>query len=114
MTTDDTSIQPALTVEQWAWVQNPTRETPDHVPPFFRDLIDEFWQDYRSDNYAKAQAIAVLNSLLPDDDPRKITMHKVAMLHRMADIIEKTHHVAGLNPLRSIADQLAALLPPEP
>lgn len=104
--TADQQIAPALTAEEWAskskadaggvrftlelgFVGVVPQITFDGVGPMLR--------------YSDMPALmALANAALPDDDPRKITRADVETLRRHDDAI-----------LDRIADQLAALLPPD-
>jgi hypothetical protein len=95
-------IEPALSVEEWAAFESETG-------PGFKMLgrltfvsPDQHWQ-----------RIAITNALLPDDDPRKITRVDVEEVRKQAIIHSRERTAEGWQSyLHTVADKLAALLPP--
>ena len=92
-------IGPALTPEEWAsdWTRTASMEG-----------IASCGNGYSLDDDPAdlAYIIAIANSRLPDDDPRKITR---ADVHELAYMADQTDNDALLR----IAAKLDALLPPE-
>lgn len=93
------TIQPALTAEEWERKQ--------------RQLAGRWMGGITPEtNTAKFREIALLNSELPDDDPRRITREDVEAVQFASE------HLIGFNDyvptaLSTLAAKLAALLPPE-
>lgn len=121
--TEQKSIQPALTKEQWAHTR--FKYNPE-LAPVVTGLT--LWSGHSYDAIGLPDtdftgAIALLNDALPDDDPRKITRADVALVRERAhdyrstmgdvDRMDVPESEWTENRLDRIADKLAALLPPE-
>jgi hypothetical protein len=114
MATEANRIEPVLTAEEWAEVKRLDcrahfQATTD-LPPRLREMA------LASD---QGRAMAVANSQLPDDDPRKITHEDVEVVQQMADDTFDAADSMDTSPntthftLRRLAEKLRALLPPE-
>jgi hypothetical protein len=101
--TNDTSMKPALTAEEWA-----SKRFPLHIR--VEEAVDEACA---RDGYA---LMALCNAALPDDDPRKFTWADVDNLRIIIGALKETgHDVDDGNVVpawESLADRIAALLQP--
>lgn len=102
-------IEPVLTEREWSGA----------------DLVDsalsvEGGQIVNSANGQEEDAhiiIALANSVLPDDDPRKITREKLYRIYKAADFMNdrstSPQRDADVSALLDFADTLESYLPPE-
>lgn len=104
---DTPKIAPALSAEEWR-----------------RALDNEFVMQDMAKRFATgregttAGMIALLNAMMRDDDPRKITRERVDLLRKAAEMIEieydaRDNESYEVVTLRAFADALASYLPPE-
>lgn len=129
-------IQPALTPEQWKTVPAKwelERESEGPLRGITISYTDgDFWYGEVRSPLTPAQAIALVNYALPDEDARKITLDDVEALREAAEQLrglmerfkaELTSQpffdpIAGLSRsqirLDRLASRLASLLPPPP
>lgn len=120
MTTDAKQIAPALSAEEWANVLRPNeaRGFPEDGEPYEdRRAAAKSFGSWKMDTGHFPQALAAANAALPDDSPYKITRDDVGRLRDIAVGLESATDIPGAmgsgRTLHTLADKLAALLPPE-
>jgi hypothetical protein len=99
-------IEPALTPEEWNRPLRPSIASPSASSGTV--VVDTYIADAARRVPA---AIAILNQLLPDSDPRKITRATVQRLRRTA--YDAPDGYSGPTWLADLADALESYLPPE-
>jgi hypothetical protein len=102
MPDESRAIETALTAEEWKRLHESTAVVREFV------LLDK---DRKTWELSTHQEIALLNSELPDGDPRKITREDVALLRSLD--VRTAESPDLMHDIDTLAAKLAALLPPE-
>lgn len=109
---DEPTIPPALSAEQWKDALA-VAIVPNGVSPGCVALFQMYCDEYGYATYASSsdlpKFIALANAALPDDSPNKITRADVAFLNEIAGAL---YSGAWSGPAERLAAKLAALLPP--
>ena len=102
-------IEQALTPEEWRQRMVASGDTYIRIGPDGFVEFDPNVEDVASDFFDAAQAIAIANAALPDNDPRKITREWVEALWNAAYEAPEPNR----SELNRMADALESYLAPE-